>query len=183
MDTNDGSALLDARKGSKKQLQVAERNVLISKMIDLMTQGYMSTNALSKQCRVSKETIDRYRPLCDELIAKTRIDRNAIRALQIKRTYEIIESLMDELKELNKPVNVAKEGEKPRYVKVSSVKERTAIYGQIFKFSSHLALITGLNVETQVHVDPTKLVIIRSNKREKPQILDVTEGQSVTLSD
>ena len=41
------------------------------------------------------------------------------------------------------------------------------IYNSIYKFSSHLALITGLNVETHVTVDPTKLVIIRSGKPAK----------------
>lgn len=58
-----------------------------------------------------------------------------------------------------------------------TVKERSALYGNIFKFSSHLALITGINIETTVQIDPTKLVIIRSKPQEdgKRTVIDVTE--------
>ena len=136
-------------------------------MLDLMAEGYYSTNALSKKLRVSRSTIDTYRPLVDQLIAKTKVDRNAIRALQIRRTYELIELMMEDLKQ------------------AETIKERSLIYGNIHKMSSHLALITGLNVETQVHVDPTKLVIIRSNTRNKPQILDasVTDVEATVTGD
>lgn len=146
-----------------RQLTVAKRNVLISKMIDHMVEGYTSTHSLAKKLRVDRRTIDRYKPFADEIIAKSKFDRNAIRALQIRRTYTIIESLMNELNDLNKTyLRLDEHGKKVHY-KSSSVKERVAIYGQIFKFSSHLALITGLNVETQVHVDAKKLVIVRSS--------------------
>lgn len=127
----------------------AERLVLLSKMLDILCEGYVSTNALSKKLRVSRPTIEMYRPVVDQMIAKTKIDRNVIRNLQLKRTYLIIEQLMEDLR-------ASKE-----------VKDRTMIYNQIYKFSSHLALITGLNVETHVNVDPSKLVIIRSGKSKR----------------
>lgn len=159
--------MLEARQGSKKGLQVAERNVLISKLIDFLCEGYMSTNALAKKLRVSRETVDRYRPLADEIIAKTKLDRNVIRNLQVRRTYELIEMLMDDLKNATG---------------ANSVKDRASIYGSIYKFSSHLALITGINVETHVNIDPTKLVIIRSNKKKQADrvqidsLTDTTDG-------
>lgn len=143
-----------AKKPQGKKLVNAERTVLIAKMVELLGQGYMSTYALAKQLNVSRITIDSYRPLVDNIIANTKIDRNVIRNLQLKRTYQIIEQLMDELKAKDSKGN-----------STLTIKEKTALYNSIYKFSSHLALITGLNVETHVNIDPTKLVIIRANKK------------------
>jgi hypothetical protein len=137
-----------------QRLQNAERLVLIGKLVDMLSEGYMSTYKLSKQLRIPKQTIETYRPLADKLIAENKIDRNVIRNLQIKRTYLIIEHLMEDLKQAR------------------DIKSKSLIYGSIYKFSSHLALITGLNVETHVNVDPTKLVIIRSNKRKTSERVD-----------
>lgn len=155
MDMN----VLEERKGSRKQLQNAERTVLIAKMVDMLCQGYMSSGSMAKQLRVNRATIENYRPLVDEIIAKTKLDRNVIRNLQVKRTYLLIEQLMEDLKT------------------TKGVKERSLLYGSIYKFSSHLALITGLNVETHVNVDPTKLVIIRSNPKAKKQVANSIEEQ------
>lgn len=131
-----------------QQLLNAERNVLISKLVDALCEGYSSTNSLAKRLEVDNSTIETYRPLADELIGKMKLDRNVIRNLQIRRTYELIEQLMKDLKQS------------------TDIKSKSLIYGSIYKFSSHLALITGLNVETHVNIDPTKLVIIRSNKQK-----------------
>lgn len=158
-------SVLSARKGSDRQLTVVERNVLIAKLVDKLSEGYLSTHALSKQLKVTRATIDRYRPLADELIGKFKFDRNIIRNLQLKRTYLIIEQLMQDLSD-----------------KKLSVKEKSLIYGSIYKFSSHLALITGLNVETHVNIDPTKLVIIRSNKKHVEDRVNVTD-QAIELLD
>lgn len=132
-----------------QQLLNAERNVLISKLVDLLCEGYSSTNSIAKKLGVDNGTIDTYRPLADELIGKMKLDRNVIRNLQVRRTYTLLEQLMDDLK------------------KTTDTKERSLIFGSIYKFSSHLSLITGLNVETHVNIDPTKLVIIRSNKKKQ----------------
>jgi hypothetical protein len=137
------------------QLRNAERQVLIAKLVDELSNGYINSNALAKRLNVSRDTIENYRPLVDKLIADQHLDKNIIRNLQLKRTYNLIESLMDDLKEC------------------TTIKEKTLIYNQIYKFSSHLALITGLNIETHVNIDPTKLVIIRSNQRKtKDRIID-----------
>jgi hypothetical protein len=151
-----------ARKRGQN-LTVERQQVIIGKLMDKMIEGYHSTSELARETGVSRPTVDRYRPIVDELIGKTRIDRNAIRALQIRRTYTIIEQLMNDLKH------------------ASGYKERAAYYSQIYKFSSHLALITGLNVETQVHVDAKKLVVIRSNESSKVQNErdDVSEAEII----
>jgi hypothetical protein len=151
----DGSATL-SKKSAGQQLTIAESNVLVAKMIDYLCEGFMSTNALSKKLRVSRGTVDRYRPLADDIIARQKIDRNVIRNLQVRRTYELIELLMTDLKASK------------------DAKDRALYYNQIYKFSSHLALITGLNVETHVIADPTKLVIIRSksNKKQTNSVID-----------
>lgn len=137
-----------------QRLENTQRLVLIGKLVDELSNGYMSTYALAKKLKISRPTIDAYRPLADKLIAENKIDRNVIRNLQIKRTYLLIERLMEDLN------------------KTKDVKGRSLIYGSIYKFSSHLALITGLNVETHVNVDPTKLVIIRSNKKKTSERVD-----------
>jgi hypothetical protein len=151
----DGSATL-SKKSAGQQLTIAESNVLVAKMIDYLCEGFMSTNALSKKLRVSRGTVDRYRPLADDIIARQKIDRNVIRNLQVRRTYELIELLMTDLKASK------------------DAKDRALYFNQIYKFSSHLALITGLNVETHVIADPTKLVIIRSksNKKQTNSVID-----------
>lgn len=140
-----------SKKSRGQQLLIAERNVIISKMIDILCEGYTSTNAISKRLRIARGTVELYRPLVDEIIRKTKIDRNVVRNLQVRRTYELIEMLMNDLKATNK------------------VAERAQLYNQIYKFSSHLAQITGINVETHVNIDHQKLVIIRSNTTKKPK--------------
>ena len=103
------------------------------------------------------------RPTADELIGKMKLDRNAIRVLQIRRTYQLIEGLMTDLKGAD------------------TIKEKSMLYGNIFKFSSHLALITGLNVETQVNVDQKQLVIIRPAERKKDHQITVTTVEDLPL--
>lgn len=159
MDTD----VLESRKGSRKQLVNAERNVLIAKMVDMLSEGWVSSGKIAKQLRVNRQTVENYRPLADELIGKFKFDRNIIRNLQLKRTYLLIEQLMEDLKQ------------------TKGVKERSLIYGSIYKFSSHLALITGLNVETHVNIDPTKLVIIRANQKRTKDRLNVTDQAMETL--
>lgn len=142
------------RKKDGHQLKNAERTVLISKLVDLLCEGYGTDNGLAKKLGVSTDTIRTYRPLADELIGKMKLDRNVIRNLQVRRTYKLIEGLMVELKN------------------AKTAKDKTLFYNQIFKFSSHLALITGLNVETHVNVDPSKLVIIRAARKENDSPLE-----------
>jgi len=157
------------RNASGKQLTNAKRQVVISKLYDYMTEGYHTTAELSRKTGLTRLTVDRYRGLVDELIGKQKIDRNVIRNLQIRRTYQIIESLMLELEDLNKTADRTDSNGNSYLAKVSSVKERTAIYSQIAKFSQHLALITGLNIETTVNVDHSKLVIIRANNSKNTE--------------
>lgn len=156
-----------------QQLQNAQKLILISKLVDHLSAGYVSTYKLSKLMNVSQETVNTYRPLADKLINENKIDRNVIRNLQIKRTYLIIENLIEDLAQLNDLIKATKSGEVSAKVDLHAVtKSKALIYGQIYKFSSHLALITGLNVETHVNIDPTQLVIIRSNKRKTADRVD-----------
>lgn len=165
MDTASNLVPKRTRKRGQ-QLTIAERNVHIAKLMETMVEGYHSTAELARKTGLSRRTVDAYRPLVDQLIATSKIDRNAVRALQIKRTYTIIEMLMGDLNS------------------VSGYKERATYYSQIYKFSSHLALITGLNVETQVHVDAKKLVVIRSNNHKDivNERDDVSEGHVVDVT-
>jgi hypothetical protein len=151
--------VLDQKQGHR--LVNTQRVVLIGKLIDVLCEGYHSTTSLSKKLNVSRDTIETYRPAADQAIAKLKLDRNVIRNLQVQRTYKLLEMLMGDLKGC------------------TTVKEKTLIYNQIYKFSSHLALICGLNVETQVNVDQKQLVIIRANNGQKRQTpIEVREEES-----
>lgn len=153
------STLLDKKRKRGNQLVNAERMVLISKLVEALCEGYQSTYTLSKKLNVDRQTIERYRPLADDVISKTKLDRNVIRNLQVKRTYRIIEMIMDDLK------------------KCKTMKEKSLMYNQLAKFSQHLALICGLNVETQVNVDASKLVIIRANNSGNDHKTSVIETE------
>lgn len=148
----------------------AKRMVVIGKLIDYLSESYYSTNELAKLTGLTRKMIDTYRPLADEVIGKQKLDRNVIRNLQVKRTYKLIEMLMIDLKAC------------------ITIKEKTLIYNQIAKFSQHLALITGLNVETHVNVDHQQLVIIRADNNKRPVVeLNETEAERepemVTIKD
>ena len=159
------TAVMISPKKQGERLVNAERTVLISKLVDLLCEGYISTNSLSKKLKVSRDTIETYRPLADELIGKLKLDRNVIRNLQIRRTYELIEGLIGELKQ------------------AKTAKDKTLFYNQIYKFSSHLALITGLNVETHVNIDPQKLVIIRSSQpKQNDRVIEQTAEETINPS-
>ena len=140
------------KQRSGERLTNAKRLVVIGKLVDYLSQGYYTTNQLSKMTGLTRKMIDTYRPLADELIGKQKIDRNVIRNLEIKRTYQIIEMLMQDLQ------------------KSTDDKTRVGYYNQIAKHSQHLALITGLNVETHVNVDHQQLVIIRADNSKRPVI-------------
>ncbi len=135
-----------------QRLTNVKRMAVIAKLVDHLTKGYYSTYELAKMTGLTYKMVDTYRPLADELIGKNKLDRNVIRNLQLRRTYTVLEMLM---KDLNK---------------TEDDKLRQGYYNQIAKFSSHLALITGLNVETHVNVDHQQLVIIRADNAKKPVI-------------
>lgn len=145
------------RQPHGQRLSNAKRLVVIGKLIDHLSESYYSTSELSRMTGLTRKMIDTYRPLADEIIGKQKLDRNVIRNLQVKRTYRIIEMLMNDLKTCE------------------SIKDKTLIYNQIAKFSSHLALITGLNIETHVNVDHQQLVIIRADNTKKP-VIDLSDG-------
>lgn len=150
--THPDTSPLGLKLKNGQRLDHAKRNVLIAKLYEALSDGYMTTYALSKMLQVSRPTIERFRPLVDEMIAKQRPDRNTIRNLEIQRAYKIVEMLMDDLKECK------------------GIEEKVKVYNQIAKHSSRLALITGLNIETQVNVDQHQLVIIRADNHRKPKI-------------
>lgn len=145
------------KQKSGQRLDNAKRMVVISKIMDHLSKGYYSTNELARMTGLTNKMINTYRPIVDDLIGKQALDRNVIRSLQLKRTYNIIEMLMNDLKTCE------------------SIKDKTLIYNQIAKFSSHLALITGLNVETHVNVDHQQLVIIRADNNKPPKVIDVDQ--------
>lgn len=150
-----------------QQFTQAKRTVLIAKMFDILSQGYVSTFALARDLKVNKKTIELYRPLVDELIGKKKLDRNVIRNLELQRAYRVIEMLMEDLKEINETY---KELELTPKNTDSKIRAKTSIYNQIAKHSSRIALITGLNVETHVNVDHQQLVIIRADNAKRPSI-------------
>lgn len=131
-----------------EQLTNAKRLVAISKLIDCLSQSYYNTNELAKKTGLSRGVVETYRPIADEVISKSILDRNNIRNLQVRRYYTMIENLIKELKNCK------------------TIKEKMSVYNTIAKFSGLLQLATGLNVETHVNVDYQQLVIVRSNGKK-----------------
>lgn len=144
MEIKDNSKQLIAKKKRGQQLVNAEREILIKSLVDEMSKGYMSTRHLSRELGVSQATIEKYRPLADDMIRRIKIDRNVIRSSQIQRVYSLVEGLMEDLRA------------------AESIKDKSLVHNSIAKYFNHLSLITGLNVETTIHQDAKPLVIIRN---------------------
>lgn len=142
------SSVIRKRKNGER-LTRQERDDLIIELVKCLQNGHTSTYELAQLLKISGPTVDRLRPMADKIIINTLPDRNTIRALEIQRTYRMIEKL-----------SLAFDGEK-KYR--PSHKMRMDISARILGFSKHLALITGLNVETKVNVNQKQLVITRAH--------------------
>jgi len=128
-----------------QQMTSPERADLIASLVEHMLKGLYSDNKLAELCQVDRRTITRYKPAAIKIIGATKIDRANVRALQIQRVYTRLERLNAE------------------FETEMTLKERMAVHGQITKLEQHLALITGLNVETKINVDHKQLVITRAH--------------------
>lgn len=127
-------------------MTATERSDLLADLVDHLLAGVYSDNGLAKLCKVDRDTVKRYKPAAFKIIANTQVDQNQIRTLEIQRTYTRIDTLYKELDQ-----------------KKLSVKDKMAIHNQIAKAESHLALITGLNVQTTINVNRKQLVITRAH--------------------
>lgn len=129
-----------------ERLTKAERDDLIIELVKALQNGHTSTYELAKLLKVSGSTVDRLRPMADKVLLTTLPDRNTVRALEIQRTYRSMERLA---------------------MKLSNEKLALDSYLRIDKsmqgWSKHLALITGLNIETKVNVNQKQLVITRAH--------------------
>lgn len=134
-----------ARRKRGQRLSKAERDDLIIELVKHLAARYDNTHQLAKRFNVDETTIDRLRPVVDKIIANSIPDRNIIRSLEISRTYEMMGKLAD-MFEKAKPEN-------------SKLNITHAMLG----WSKHMALITGLNVETKVNVNQKQLVITRAH--------------------
>lgn len=144
MDTTYG---LTKRKQGQRLVN-AERDVLVAKLIDYLCQGYDTTLGLAKLLGCDRSTVDSMRPAAMALIGKMQLDRNALRNLQVRRVYMLVEGLIKDL------------------ATCDTVKEKSLVHSAIAKHHQHLALILGLNTEVQVHTGAQQLVIIRSEKQD-----------------
>lgn len=137
---------LPVKRKQGQRLLTDEKMKLVQALIGLLEQGFHSDNSLAQKLAVNTSTVRRYRPYADDIIRTTKIDRNVIRNLQIQRVYKLVDGLMNDLEA------------------AETNREKHMIHSSIVKYFQHLALVTGLNIETQVHIDPKKLVIIRPPK-------------------
>jgi hypothetical protein len=123
-----------------------EKMVLTQRLVELLEQGFHSDNSLAQKLGVNTTTVRRYKPHANEIIRSIKIDRSVIRNLQIQRVYKLVDGLTYDLEN------------------AETAREKHLIHSSIVKYCQHLALITGLNVESMLNVDPQKLVIIRPPK-------------------
>ncbi len=145
------------------RLTKIERQQLLLDLIDALQSGYMSKLSLARKLNVSRQTIDSLLPEAEAVFATVTKDRNIIRNLQVQRTYAMIDRLSTKLDDPDKP---------------PSLKEELAIHDKIIKYGQHLALITGLNVETHINVDHKQLVIIRpAQESKKPAKVSIKRAE------
>lgn len=133
------------QKDQFEKLTTDEATELIADLVDALLHGYVSDNQLSKDLKVSRTTIVRYKAKALKIISSTEIDQPQIRALHLQGLYQ-------DLEELTMMLNEA-----------TSIKEKTSIYNQRNKVKQQIALISGLNVETKINLDHKQLVVIKSH--------------------
>lgn len=142
------------QKAPGKALNKAESIELITDLVELLLKGYISDNQLSKDLKVSRQTIVRYKDDAMKIISSASIDQPRIRALHLQGLYQDLEELTIMLET------------------ATSVKEKTSIYNQRNKVKQQIALISGLNVETKINLDHKQLVIIKSHPEERKRVLE-----------
>ena len=150
METSD----TPVKRKRGQQLVQAERNALITKLVNELSKGYQSSYMLSKKLKVSVETVDRYRTVADELIKRSIRDVGVIRNLEINNTYHWIEE------------------ETKKYYGTKNTDTQLKHLDRIIKLKAALANISGLNTEVRVNIDPQQLVIIRAAKDVKNDTSD-----------
>lgn len=128
-----------------RNLTKAERDDLIVSIVTRLQKGYASNYRLARDLKVNDRTIQKLRPMADAIITEQIPDRGIIRSLEIAKTYEMVAYLADLLE------------------KEKDHKRKMDISRSMLGWSKHMALITGLNVETKINVNQKQLVITRAH--------------------
>lgn len=136
--------LIARTRGHK--LTKREREELIIKLVDLLTTGYKTDSELAEQLQISRVTLNTLKPFADELLAVTADTQNVIRNQSIARVNRQIERITKHLEDGK-----------------LTFKEQMFAISTFTRLQSHLAMITGLNVETKINIDHKRLVVIRAH--------------------
>lgn len=135
------------KRAPSQRFTTEEKLELSANLAELLTLGYASTNALARQLNVDNKTVERYLPLARKVLQQLVPSREDYRAEHIARLRNVCQMILDDLARLGED---------------GKAYERAALYRVLGQFMGQLALVTGLNVETQVNVDQKQLVIIRN---------------------
>lgn len=152
-----------AKRLPGQKMTISERQELIGCLVDELTTGMYSDRELSRKLNVGRSQIVKYKPYALKLIATTKIDRPSIRVLQIQRVYNRIEQLNNEFQ--------------PN----QSIKDKMSIHNQLTKLEQHLAMIAGLNIETQININQKQLVITRANPKDVRKVTKSIENTSTMI--
>lgn len=154
--------------GHKKFLMSDKDKIdLTASIAALIASGMTSTAAIAKKTKYSQTTVAKYRDQAMDMLIQLTPQRESIRTLEQQRCYWMIEQLSNSLKFSSKSKQ--------------KLSDTVKLTDAILRWSTHLSHLSGLMAETNVHVDPTKLVIIRSGDSsvKPPKIVDAEEAQTV----
>lgn len=153
-----------AKRPVGQRLTKGERDQLLVDMVGLLQTGYATNRQLAATLHVNPKTAEKLRPLADQIIAQDTPDRNIIRNLSVRRATTMIERLVNKLDDL-------------------SLSDELKVHDKIVKYSQHLALITGLNVETKINIDHKKLVITRAHPDALRKAIDEETKKNNNVGD
>lgn len=151
-----------SKRKQGQQMLTNEKMALTDKIYEEMEQGYHSINALSERLGVNRTTIRRYKPFAQKRFEAVKVNRAAIRTLEISRANRHREWLMNEL------------------AGCTSIKDKVAVSNQITKVSQLIALLSGISVEAKIthYNDPKQLVIVRAHPEAVKKTLHGVEAEN-----
>jgi hypothetical protein len=151
-----------AKRKQGQQMLTDEKMALTDQIYEEMEQGYHSINALSERLRVNRTTIRRYKPFAQKRFEAVKVNRAAIRTLEISRANRHREWLMNEL------------------TGCTSIKEKMSVSNQITKVSQLIALLSGISIEAKVtqYNDPKQLVIVRAHPDAVKSTMQEVEAEN-----
>jgi hypothetical protein len=134
------------------QLLTDEKLKLTQDLVEVLQEGFYTDSALARKLNINQSTVKRYRPAAEGIIRSVKLDRSAIRNLQLQRSFKLVEGLVHDLEQ------------------AESTKEKRLIHSSIIKYFQHIGAIAGITTDSRVEITENRqLVIIRPSPTKTVQ--------------